>query len=242
MKFAHFFAVGSLFVAASVFAGHQEDPPKSAIAFREYRVKITEPTFGLEKIKGILKKYKAGTEESDSTIPVKVWNSLSTKEKFTYCMLRGEAYAQNCDAVPVNVKEEKVVYANPMVGFNDEHSWSQRQLDWLKANRKTVIRLTRETIKTRQRTGANLRMLILELNAKELIPDVISAYEIKTKDHDALSLVSSMMKEANYGPYTKSKIFPTLYGPDFSYYHSVIYSKSLHEEIKKHGLSFAKTK
>lgn len=242
MKKVFAISFGALIFCSVAFAGTQEDPPKSAIAHRDYRAKPTEPTFGLAKVKAILSKYKVGMSEEPTELPPAVWNKLSTPEKFTYCMLRGEAFSQNCDAIPINVKEESVVYGNPIAGFTDERAWSPRQIAWMKANRKEVVRLAKETIKTRQRTGANLRELILQLNAKELIPDVLAAYAIKKKDHDALSLVSSMMKEANFGPYVKTKIYAEFYGDDKGYYHAVPYSKSLHAEIKALGLMFAKTK
>jgi hypothetical protein len=186
--------------------------------YRDYRIQNTEPPFGLTKVKRLIAKIKpVGKPDSDTEIAAtSAWNRLTTPEKFTYCMLHGEVYSQNCDAMPWIVDEEHKVFGQISSPFGDMF-WSDRQRAFLKNHRSEVIRLLRTTIREKRRVGVNLKDTINDLGAYELIPDLVSAYNRDHRDQDILTVLFLLMKDGKYKPFLSSITYRKLYGPDSNY-------------------------
>jgi hypothetical protein len=159
-------------------------------------------------------------------VPDKVFRRLSTKAKFTYCMLYGEDFGQNCDGMPAELSEENKIFAQPSAAFGNEQEWSERQKNFLHSRRSTVIGLLKTTIRTKRRVGVNLKKAILEIDAYELIPILESTYLINRKDLDILSVLSVLMKHKSYKPYLKTATYKTFYtAPNSDYKTSIPYTR-----------------
>jgi len=204
--------------ATVVFAQDPPQPPASAATkrYHAYRTTTTEPTYGLAKVKGLIRHIKKDQDENER-LSDKVYNSLSFQEKFTYAMLHGEDFSQNCDMMPIFQDEEKKIFAYPAGAWDDESGWSERQLSFLKNNRGKIIGLLRETMRARGRAGSNIKRAVLELNLWELTPDLVAVYNRDHKDHDVLTVLMILMKENKYGPFLASPSFKKLYGDNASY-------------------------
>src|SRR5665213_1680976 len=97
----------SLFVACSLsLCVGQSDPPeasKKSQAYHEYRLKETPPPYELTKVKALIAGMKQKGQDRDegtTGLSSRKFGSLSVPAKFTYCMIYGENYSQNCDAMP----------------------------------------------------------------------------------------------------------------------------------------------
>ena len=203
--------VGSVLAQAEI-------PTTSAVSkqYRHYREAISMPTYGLAKVKGLIKKIKSDKEDN-MRLSDKVYGSLTVEERFTYTMIHGEDSSQNCDFMMPVTDEEKKIFGFWPDAFGGESVWSDRQRQFLANNRTKVIELMRATMKLRERAGANIKDAVLELNANELIPDLIAVYKIKRKDHDILTALMILMKEGQYPDFINSASFTKLYGENSNY-------------------------
>lgn len=208
--------------------------------YRVYRETPSKPVFGLSKIEALIKKHKLNVDGDDSKLPDSVYKSLTTSERFTYHMLHGEAYAQNCDAMPVYADEEKRIWGFPPSAFNNERAWSEEQLKTIKANRKAFLPLVVKTMNTRQKLGCNLKQVIIDLNAVELIPDLCAFYKKKRYDHDILSVLMILMKEGKYEPFLKSQSFKKLYSEEASYQAFLVANRENQDLIMSRANDFYK--
>lgn len=210
-----------LFVAAHSVCFAQEDdkwetPSKESEAYHEYRVKISRPPDGLEKIMGIIAQMKS--DDNDNLImPQKQYLGLSLREKLTYHLLHAESYSQNCDARPPFMDEQKKIFAQLPDAFN-EYAWSQRQQNFLQANRDTVMALIGASIQRSGRVGLNYKKAIIEINGREMIPLLISTYNKDHKDHDILTLLMILMKNNEYAPFLTSSSYKKLYANEETSY------------------------
>lgn len=208
-----------LFLALSAFLSAQENQPEPSQASKNYsrfRHTPTEPTYGLAKVRAIVKKLKED-EDMNRRMPAKEYENLSVAEKFTYAMIHGEDFSQNCDMMPSFQDEHKKIFAYPPSIFDDEATWSQRQRDFLHQNRAKVVGYLRSTINANHRVGVNLKQAIQEINAVELIPDLVKIYKRDRKDHDILTLFMILMKENKYAPFLASSSCKKLYAEDADY-------------------------
>lgn len=200
-------------------AQDQPDPHVTAAsrAYHEYRLQMTEPAYGLRKVKAMIAKIKpTGEAGDDREMPVKQFNRLSVPEKFTYCMMHAEDFSQNCDPMPVLVDEQKKIFGYLPDAFN-QTTWSQKQQDFLHHNRSKVISLLRSTIHAKHRVGGNLKQAIVELKAYELIPDMVQVYNRDHKDQDIITVLMLLMSDGNYAPFLKSATYKKLYGDNSNY-------------------------
>src|SRR5262249_48944053 len=162
------------------------------------------------KVKALIKSIKTDSEEN-RRLPDKKYNALSFNEKFTYVMLHGEDFSQNCDMMPGFIDEEKKIFSYFPGAFDDTAMWSERQAAFVKNNLTRVIGLIRQTIETRHRVGVNLKQAIIVMNAWELIPDVLAVYKRDHKDHDILTLCNRLMVENKFPTFLKSATYKKLY-------------------------------
>ena len=207
----------------SMFAQDSEewkDASKESQAYHLYREKITVPPYNLQKVKAILA--HAATDSDDNiALSNGKYEALSFREKFTYNMIHGETFSQNCDAMPPIQEEQKKIFAQ-LPDLFGEYSWSDRQLDFFKLNRDSVIELMRASILRTKRVGLNFKEVIVQLNAKELIPFLVNTYNVEKTDHDLLTVFILLMKQDKYEPFLNSASYKKLYADEESSYRAFL--------------------
>jgi hypothetical protein len=228
-----------LATAACVYS-QETKASKTSIAYRDFRATIVTPTYGLSKVRALLKKLKPGGEEELSALGEKVYASLSTAEKFTYNMIHGELSTQVCDVTPILATEEKKIFAYHLSPFGGEQVWSDRQKAFFTQNRKEVVELLRKSMTRANRVGSNFKLAISENNYVELIPDLIRVYKSQRKDHDILSVLMLLMKEAKYPPFTASATFKKLYSDDSGYLSFVVANRENQDLTISRAMAFYK--
>ena len=183
MKFA--FILLSFFISNILFSQEEywKEASKESQAYHDARLKITTPPYGLSKIKEIITtiKYSEGEESDDGGMKLdeKKYQKLSLREKFTYNMIHAESYSQICDAMPPIQDEQKKIFGNLPDDF-DEYNWSERQTNFFKKNKDSVVVLITESIKRTGKIGLNYKQVIVDINATKMIPLLIETYK-KTK-------------------------------------------------------------
>lgn len=225
-----------LVVAASTACFAQFDPPgvtKADKAYHAYRLVDSNPPYSLAKVESLVKHIKAvDVANSDmQTAALKQFSSLSVSEKFTYCMLHGEVMTQNCDGMPAFVGEQSKIFAHVPSLFSGEESWSDRQTAFLAKNRSKVIALLRATIKSTHRVGLNLKHAVLQLDAYEMIPDLVAAYNTTKKDNDILTLLMQLMVDGKDKTFLASESYKKLYADEDSSYKSFLNANSANKAL-----------
>ncbi|MBS0027536.1 hypothetical protein ACTJJ0_20020 [Chitinophaga sp. 22321] len=205
-----------------------QEPSKATVAYQEYREKITRPPYGLEKVSLLIKKIK--DDDESSTLPQKDYLSLSLREKFTYHMIHAESYSQNCDAMPPVPESEKKIFAQLPDPFG-EYSWSERQMNYFKAHRDTMVALMTESIGRSNRVGVNYKKAIVEINGKEMIPLLINTYNRDHKDKDILTLLMILMKNNEYTPFLTSASYKKLFSDAETSYRAFLNFNTANEEL-----------
>ncbi|MCF3110224.1 hypothetical protein LL912_15680 [Niabella sp. CC-SYL272] len=217
-----------LCVAQAQDAVYQQ-PPKEAMAYREFRQKTTIPPYGLENVKkqiaAIKDKPGESGDEGISALPDAVYQSLSPREKFTYTMIHPEMYAQNCDINMIHPNEHKEIFGY-LVSEGDEETWSQRQLDFLRGNRDSVMAWIRESANRSRRMGVNYKNALVEMDAWEMIPYIIDFYTANKKDKDLLTVLMLLMKRGKFTPFVQSSSYKKLYGMEGNHERALDYNKA----------------
>lgn len=216
-----------------------KEASKESQAYHEYRLKSTVPPYGLAKVKGLVTKITSGPDENLS-LNAKTYLALPVREKFTYTMIHAEAYSQNCDVMPPIQDEHLKIFGHLPDAF-DEYSWSDRQTDFLVANRDSVLALIKESVARSKRIGVNYKSTIVTVNGKELIPFLITTYKQDHKDYDILTVLMLLMEKNKYQPFVQSASYTKLYGPDSSYQAFLQFNKANEELIIKRALDFYKS-
>ena len=197
------------------------------------RYRTSTPPYGLEKVQAMIKKIKIPESDDDSYtagLTDKVFGSLSLREQFTYQMIYGETYSQNCDGWFGDSLQIRHIYANLCGGLGD-HNWSDRQVKWLSDNRDSVMALIRESSERSGHMGSNYKFALVQIHATELIPWLIGYYKKDRKDRDLLTVMLLMMKEGKYAPFLSSVSYRKLYKGDASYYDATIDYNTANEEL-----------
>lgn len=229
----------SVLLTLSLLAFGQDDPASRRT--HAARTAITEPSYGLSKVKKLISKLKTDSDDNTS-MPTKEFNSLTLHEKFTYVMLHGEEFSQNCSVMPPLEHEDTMIFAYAPDPFGDDMIWSERQTSFLNKNRAAVVAMIRATMKAHRHVGANLKEAIVQMTATELIPDLISAHQREPNDHDILTVLMLVMKEKKYKPFLVSTIFKKLYGADTSYQAHVPANATNEKLILNWATAFAKAR
>ncbi len=228
-------------------------PGKESLEYHEYRLKQTIPPYGLNKVKTMISKISRradfedeGETEYDSSSYValskKDFNSLTLREKFTYTMIHPEVSTQNCDVQIPILEENKKIFGHVANGY-DEVFWSNRQINFLKNNRDSVMVIIKESALRSKRMGFNYKLVLEEINAVEMIPFLIDFYSVDKKDGDILTLLMLLMEKNNYEPFMKSQSCRKLYSyGDNSYYEGsyIDYNKANEELIITRAQDFYK--
>ena len=200
-------------------------PSKASQEYHAYRQQLSYPSFGLAKVQKIIRAIKPDPDDN-RRLGDSAFKALSTAEKFTYTMIHGEDSSQNCDESSPVLDEHKKVFSYLPGAFNNETDWSDRQRKFLSANRPTVIPLLRKTMASQHRVGANLKRCLVELNAWELVPALISVYKATRKDHHILTTLTLLLKENKFKPFLDSETYRKFYNDEASYQAYVDASKA----------------
>jgi len=230
------------FILSSIAAFSQRTGVKKGSkehqSYHDYRRRLTVPPYGVVKVKALIPKIKSDDEDNEA-LSAKDYESLSFREKFTYHMIHAESYSQNCDYIPPPKNEQARIFAYIPDAF-EEFAWSERQTKFLSSNRDSVIALMRESMARTKKAGVNFKQAIVEINAKEMIPDIIATYKANTavRDLDLLSLLMLLMKDNEYEPFLLSGSYKKLYAEDTSYKSYLDYSKANEELIIKRATDF----
>lgn len=239
MKF--YLIIVVLFSSLHVFA--QEGPGKESLAYHEYRTKVSVPPYELAKIKKLVAGLKTVYEENDEgheTLPSNTYNSLSLREKFTYNMIHAEDFSQNCD-VFFMLDEHKKIFGN-LPDIFGESNWSDRQYNFFKENRDSVMALIKESVLRSKRMGANYKHAIVEMNGWEMIPFLISTYNADRKDHDILTVLMLLMEKNKYPAFITSASYTKLYSEQAAYDSYLELNKPNQELILERADKFYKSK
>jgi len=220
MKYMLLLLVAVSLHTASSAQDEPNAPSQASQDYHAYRSKITRPPYGLEKLLGMIKKIKwVGEDEngdrSTATLSAPVYATLSLREKFTYHMIHGESYSQNCDYGFADFDEEKKIYALLPTPFGEEY-WNDKQGKFFIDNHDTVVALMTESIGRSHRIGVNYKQVIAKINATEMIPLLISTYNVDKKDHDILTVLNLLMLDNKYGPFMASESYKKLYAKEDS--------------------------
>lgn len=212
-----------------------KEPSKESQAYHTYREWEASPPYSLAKIKSLIAKIKpeekdgedGGTEKLNATI----YQSLSLREKFTYHMIHGESYSQNCDATPPIQDEQKKIFAQLLDLFG-ESSWGDRQQKFFITNRDSVMQWIKACVTKDKRIGLNYKQALVDINATEMIPFLISTYNTTKKDHDILTVLMLLMKNNEYQPFMASSSNKKLYGGnDYERYNAFLNFNIPNEEL-----------
>jgi hypothetical protein len=193
----------------------------------------TEPTYELAKVNRLVARLRANAHDLDqgtNGISAKEFQALSVPAKFTYTMLHGDVYFQLDDSMPGDSGDDKLIFAYPIGVVNGNERWSARQRSFLYANRRAVIGLLRDTIRLKREAGFNLRNAIVEIDAYELIPDLVSVYP-KGRDADMLTTFCILMKNGRFKPFTDSASYRKMFGSESTKYKASIAYNPANEKL-----------
>jgi hypothetical protein len=206
--------------------------------YNAWRVKLTVPPYGLTKIQQLIDNIKRDGEDVEALKPAD-YNALSMREKFTYNMIHAESYSQNCDYIPPPKSATTKIFAFLPDAFF-EHDWSERQTKFLSGNRDSVIKFMKESMGRTKRAGVNFKQAMLEINAKEMIPDIIATFKANktVKDLDMLTVLMNLMKDNEYEPFLISGSYKKLYAPETTYSSYLNYSQGNVDLIIKRATDF----
>jgi hypothetical protein len=214
-----------------------KEPSKESQAYHKFRTRLTYPSYSFEKTNTAIRKQVFEDSESNLMIKDAVYNSFSPREKFTYNMLHGEWFSQNCEAMPP-IQDEQTKIFSYLPDVFDEFSWSDRQLEFFKSNRDSVLEWIKVSASKNNRVGINYKQVIVEINGTELIPFLIKTYSVTKKDHDILTLLMLLMKDNNYEPFINSASYKKLYGETANYQDYLSFNRANEDLIIKRATEF----
>ncbi len=184
--------------------------------YRLQRFYISEPLYGLQKIKGLIRGF-VPIPSAPKKVDTKIYDLFSLPEKFTYNMIYPESFSQLCSRMLQVEDEQNKLFAYLPDVFGTQ-AWSKKQRDFFQDNRDSVIKLLKACILSNNRLGLNFKWVIVNINAKSLIPLIISVYNFDKKDHDLLTVLMLLMYENHYSEFLNSRIWKDLYsGADANY-------------------------
>lgn len=213
-----------------------KEASKESHAYHEFRVTLATPPYGLAKVKKLVSGIK---EDGDGNMKLspKIYQALSLREKFTYHMINFEAYAQICDAMPPIQDEEKKIFGH-LPSWYEDYGWDDRQLKFFIANRDSVMKLMKECIQKNNQVGLNFKKVMVEINATEMIPFLITVYNTTKKDRDILTVFMLLMHDNNYEPFMVSTSNRKLYGQESDYQSYLTYNKANEDLIIQRATDF----
>lgn len=226
--------------AAAQEENEYKEPSKESSAYHDYRTYETIPTWGLGKIRQLIKTIKPSEEDADfyqAALTPKQFNGLKLREKFTYVMIYGESFSQICDAFPPIQDEHKKIMGY-LPDQLSEQNWSDKQKRFLMANRDSVMSYVKILTLPKHRMGLNLKKALLEVNAGEMIPFIIQEYKANSKDRDLLTVLNLLMLTNKYPAFMTSLSYKKMYAKEYDYTSWIDFNKANEELILKRATDF----
>lgn len=210
--------------------GVYKEPSKKALAYRDFRASLSTPPYELIKVKALIKKIKDNPDKDNpdmgaSALTPAVYDALPLRGKFTYTMIHPEIYSQNCAVFPMQPDEENKIFGQ-LISWMDESTWSDRQLDFLRSNKDSVMYLIKESVNRSNRMGVNYKDAVVEADAWEMIPFLVHFYTNNKKDKDVLTTLMLLMKKGQYSAFIHSPSYKKLYGAESNYETALNYNKA----------------
>ncbi|WP_276480312.1 hypothetical protein [Paraflavitalea pollutisoli] len=217
-----------------------KEASKESQAYHTYSMQLTFPPFSLKKVQTLVKAIEfKDSENNDGTEILKQseYLKLTQREKFTYHAIHAETYNQNCDVMPPIQDEHKKIFGQLSDPFG-EYTWAERQRQFFRSNKDSVMAWIKESVGTGKRLGLNLKHIVVEINAREMIPFLISNYNSNKKDHDMLTVLMLLMKNNEYKVFMESLSYKKLYAPGTTYDGFLIFNAANEELIIKRATDF----
>jgi hypothetical protein len=181
-----------------------------------------------------------------------LFRNMTLHERFIYNIIRPRRYTQNCtlhvaylaNGTATSVKPAKRLYAQlPVPG--SEYTWGDEQLSFFRDNRDSTLAWIREDIQRTRLVGLNYKTVLVEVNAVELIPDLLAIHDrqmvLRHEDDDIYTVIMQLMEKARYGPWLQTDLRKKLYGEDAVFWASVLCTPGLDLMIHRLGMGFYKT-
>jgi len=193
-----------------------DEPRSKDSAYYAMRERASTPPFGLKKVQGLVEQrlknlpdealvdYDAGISRAD-------FDKLSFEEMFTYTMIYPEIYSQACAERMFVFDPQSKIFGHLLFVYNGVF-WSDRQLHFMKKNRKRVMDLITDQATRSNTLGLNYKTALIEIDAWDSIPFLVSFYQKNPKDKDILTTLLQLLKTSNFGAFEQSKIYNKLYG------------------------------
>lgn len=223
----------------------QYQPSKADEAYREARMRKTTPPYGLDKVQKLIKSigyhaFDVG-DAGISALSSEKYKTLSLREKFTYNMIHPEMDSQNCAIYIPQPNEQNKIFAH-LMSWVEESAWSNRQEDFLKENRDSVMALIKESTLRSKKMGVNYKEALVLINGWEMIPFLIEYFKSNKKDKDALTVLLLLMKKGEYIEFLKSTSYKKLYGSDYNYENWINYNSANEKLIFERAMRYYKEK
>lgn len=175
------------------------------------------------------------------------FEGLNALEHFIYAFQHPEWYHQSCSMFPFPTNlMQKIPASLNRVG--EGVVMSPRQTDAIIAHRDSVILLMDQCIKENNSVSEDFKRAILLLDAKELIPTLLSILE-KSKDPKDPYLLTVLCKlmRWEYGPFMESEVGQALYPDSLKfeffkreyYQHHVPFTQANYDTIVHHAKQFS---
>lgn len=204
-----------LLVCSSWLAqGQQPTIDTAAYEYHSQRMANTHPDYHLQKLQQMIAVAPTKGRERfgpPKAITPKAYLALSLREKFTYNLYEEESWSQVCSNYPYVREEAKKLFAF-LPRASQEFCWSDRQIAFFRDNRDSVIILLTESINDLGRVGLNYKKVIVDINAKEMIPLLINTYNRSKTDHDILTVLMLLMRDNKYPSFMGNAFYDRFYG------------------------------
>lgn len=226
-----------LFVFAFLTAFSQQgEPSKEDEACFLYRRQISQPPYGLHEIRRHLIFHYGKSNKLDT----RFYQSLPLRKRFTYHMINGESFMQNCSIELPQKNDQHMLFAELPRSVFGEYGWNAAQYQFFMKNRDSVISLIRENMQATGRVGLNFKAVIIYVNAREITRPLLDLYQgAKVKDRDVLTVLILLMRDNKYGAFLSSSVYNQLYGPASGTSTCIAFTKDIERLIIANALKFS---
>ncbi|HET6996799.1 MAG TPA: hypothetical protein VFI06_17520 [Chitinophagaceae bacterium] len=166
------------------------------------------------------------------------FHSLSPAEKFIFAHQYPESYLQTCGLYDM-ASDISMIHANIPYMFDGERM-SERQIKSLLDNRDSTLGYLSDCIDFRSHIPLGYKKTIIEINAWEFIPSILSLEEKMNKgdtttveDPYIYSVLLELMKNNEFADFKKTAMYNKLYGPDAGYREKIAYTAAIRNKIRE---------
>jgi hypothetical protein len=190
-------------------------------AYYSMRERNNTPPFGLAKVKKLIDQRLEDLPDEalidyDAGISNAEFERLTLEEKFTYTMIHPEVFSQACAERMFIFDPQRKIFGHLLFVYNGVF-WSERQVGFMKRNKDRVIGWITDLTSENKELGLNYKSALVEVDAWESIPFLISFYKRKPEDLDVLTTLMLMMSKDKSMDFQQSNVFKKLYGKDANY-------------------------